>query len=56
MLENIFIRGTRTHNLKNIDVTLPRDKLIVITGLSPALNGGYGNRNLRLFAPTFCPR
>ena len=26
--------GTRTHNLKNIDLTLPRDKLIVITGLS----------------------
>lgn len=34
MLENIIIRGARTHNLKNIDVTLPRDKLIVITGLS----------------------
>ncbi len=28
------MRGARTHNLKNIDVTLPRDKLIVITGLS----------------------
>ncbi|MCF6298715.1 MAG: excinuclease ABC subunit UvrA [Thiomicrorhabdus sp.] len=34
MLENIIIQGARTHNLKNIDVTLPRDKLIVITGLS----------------------
>ncbi len=34
MLENIIIRGARTHNLKNIDVTLPRNKLIVITGLS----------------------
>ena len=34
MLEEIVIRGARTHNLKNIDVTLPRDKLIVITGLS----------------------
>lgn len=34
MLQNIIIRGARTHNLKNIDVTLPRDKLIVITGLS----------------------
>ncbi|MCD6047550.1 MAG: UvrABC system protein [Gammaproteobacteria bacterium] len=31
---NILIRGARTHNLKNIDVTMPRDKLIVITGLS----------------------
>jgi len=33
-LESITIRGARTHNLKNIDVILPRDKLIVITGLS----------------------
>ena len=32
--ENILIRGARTHNLKNIDLELPRDKLIVITGLS----------------------
>ncbi len=33
-MENITIRGARTHNLKNINVTLPRNKLIVITGLS----------------------
>lgn len=33
-MDTIYIRGARTHNLKNIDVTLPRDKLIVITGLS----------------------
>ncbi len=33
-MEFITIRGARTHNLKNIDVTLPRDKLIVFTGLS----------------------
>jgi excinuclease ABC subunit A len=33
-MDAITIRGARTHNLKNIDITLPRDKLIVITGLS----------------------
>ena len=32
--EEIEIRGARTHNLKNIDLTIPRDKLVVITGLS----------------------
>ncbi len=31
---NIFIKGARVNNLKNIDVEIPRDKLIVITGLS----------------------
>jgi len=33
-METIHIRGARTHNLKNIDLDLPRDRLIVITGLS----------------------
>ncbi len=33
-MENIRIRGVRTHNLQNINLDLPRDKLIVITGLS----------------------
>ncbi len=33
-LDYIRIRGARTHNLKNVDLDLPRDKLIVITGLS----------------------
>jgi len=33
-MHNIRIRGARTHNLRNIDLDLPRDELIVITGLS----------------------
>ncbi|GAC15536.1 excinuclease ABC subunit UvrA [Aliiglaciecola lipolytica] len=33
-MDKIEVRGARTHNLKNINITLPRDKLIVITGLS----------------------
>lgn len=33
-VENIVIKGARTHNLKNIDITIPRDKLVVLTGLS----------------------
>ena len=32
--DSIFIKGARQHNLKNIDVTIPRDKLVVFTGLS----------------------
>jgi excinuclease ABC subunit A len=33
-MHTIRIRGARTHNLRNIDLDLPRDELIVITGLS----------------------
>ncbi|OBW90947.1 excinuclease ABC subunit A [Gallibacterium genomosp. 3] len=33
-MDNIEIRGARTHNLKNINLTIPRNKLVVITGLS----------------------
>ena len=34
MADKIVIKGAKEHNLKNIDVTIPRDKLIVFTGLS----------------------
>ncbi|SFM58461.1 Excinuclease ABC subunit A [Ectothiorhodospira mobilis] len=33
-MEHIVVRGARTHNLQNVDLTLPRDRLIVITGVS----------------------
>ena len=33
-MDSIVVKGARTHNLKNIDLTIPRDKLVVITGLS----------------------
>ena len=34
MLKTISVRGAREHNLKNVSVDIPRDKLLVITGLS----------------------
>ncbi|WP_371372036.1 excinuclease ABC subunit UvrA [Sporomusa aerivorans] len=34
MTDSIIVKGARQHNLKNIDITIPRDKLVVITGLS----------------------
>ena len=34
MADQIVVRGAREHNLKNVSIELPRDKLIVFTGLS----------------------
>lgn len=34
MQEQIYIKGAREHNLKNVDIAIPRDKLVVFTGLS----------------------
>ncbi|WVE36733.1 hypothetical protein U5A85_29815, partial [Priestia megaterium] len=33
-MEKIVVKGARAHNLKNIDIEIPRDKLVVLTGLS----------------------
>ncbi len=33
-VDKIIIHGAREHNLKNVDVEIPRDKLVVVTGLS----------------------
>src|ERR1700751_5446972 len=42
-MQQMRVRGARTHNLKNVDVDLPRDRFIVVTGLS-----GSGKSSLAL--------
>ena len=33
-IKNLTVKGAKEHNLKNVDITIPRDKLVVFTGLS----------------------
>src|SRR5690554_1753861 len=47
VMSKILVRGARTHNLKNIDVDIPRDQLVVVTGMS-----GSGKSSLA-FATVF---
>ena len=49
--KNIVVTGAREHNLKNISVELPRDKLVVLTGLS-----GSGKSSLCLLYTSPSPR
>ena len=42
--DHIVVHGARSHNLKNIDVSIPRDQFVVITGLS-----GSGKSSLALY-------
>ena len=51
MQDHIYIKGARENNLKNIDVTIPRDKLVVLTGLS-----GSGKSSLCLLYTSPSPR
>ena len=44
--KNIIIKGAQVHNLKNLDVAIPRNKLVVITGLS-----GSGKSSLAFMFP-----
>ena len=48
--DKIIIKGAREHNLKNINLTLPREKLIVMTGLS-----GSGKSSLAFDTIWTCP-
>ena len=50
MTSFIKIRGAREHNLKGIDIDIPKDKLVVITGLS-----GSGKSSLRHAGPPIMP-
>ncbi len=39
--ENIIIKGAKMHNLKNVDVVIPHNKLVVVTGVSVVVTTGW---------------
>ena len=45
-MKDIVVKGAREHNLQNIDVTIPRDQLVVITGLSGSGKSSFVNEIL----------
>ena len=49
MKDKIVIKGARAHNLKNVDLTIPRDQLVVFTGVS-----GSGKSSLAFDTKTLC--
>ena len=46
MQDKIIVKGARANNLKNIDVTIPRDKLVVMTGLSGSGKSSTAKREM----------
>ena len=42
--KEIIIKGARENNLKNVDLTIPRDKLVVFTGVSGIFHSGNNHR------------
>mgnify|MGYP005855517685 CR=1 FL=1 len=46
--KNLLVKGAREHNLKNVDIEIPRDKLVVFTGLSGS-GKPYDTADITLF-------
>jgi excinuclease ABC subunit A len=55
-MDSIRIRGARTHNLRNLNLDLPRNRLIVITGLSGSGKSSLAFDTLYADTSSRCPR